>query len=238
MSAIADEYAVERDHRAAERDRRADERDRRADARDGVIDLRDRPSTNAMRRSNARDRRAAASDRAEAVLDREAAANERDDAVEERQILLHDQLTGVLQRSAGLIALEAVASRTQRTDGSFVVAFIDVDGLKRVNDQHGHAAGDTVLRTVGETLRSEMRRRDLALRYGGDEFVCVLPDVELSAIEARFEHISKALAAAPHPVSVSVGLAASRPGESTDAVMARADAALYAGRAARRDAAG
>lgn len=253
MSAIAGDYAVERDHRADERDRRADERDRRADERDDeaeagdrhtlhvVLDLRDRRLTDTLRRQGADERRqaasdraVAASDRAEAGLDRQAAAHERDDAEEERELSERDELTGVLQRGAGLVALEEEAIRSDRAGEPFVVAFIDVDGLKQVNDQRGHAAGDALLRTLGSTLRGASGAREINVRYGGDEFVCILPGVDLPTAAAHFALVQESLATAAEPVSVSVGLAASRPGESTDAVLARADAALYADRGERR----
>jgi diguanylate cyclase (GGDEF)-like protein len=253
MSAIADDYAIERDQRADERDRRADERDRRADERDDeadagdrrildvVLDLRDRRLTGTLRRQGANERRqaasdraVAASDRAEAGLDRQAAAHERDDAVEDAAIAERDELTGVLQRDAGLVALEEEATRSDRLGEPFVVAFIDVDGLKQVNDEQGHASGDALLRTLGATLRRAMESRDLIVRYGGDEFVCILPGADLPSAAAHFDAVQQSLASAVEPVSISVGLAASRPGESTTDLMARADAALYADRGDRR----
>src|SRR5437764_10152754 len=241
-----DREADERDREADARDREADERDREADTAerqvpDGIIDLRDRRALTQLRHQAAAERQQAALDRAAAAVnrihasaDRKVAEHERGDANEEREILQRDELTGVLQRGAGLIALEREVARSARSGDTFVVAFIDVDGLKRINDELGHGSGDEVLRTLGETLRTGMRSYDLALRYGGDEFVCILPGFGVVEAEARFGAIQAKLAQGPVPVSVTFGIAEWRPGEDTDALLARADAALYEVRRALR----
>src|SRR6478672_1461004 len=146
-----DRLADERDREADERDRLADERDREAEAAErevptGIIDLRERRALTLLRHQ-------AAAERQQAALDRLVASQERGDAHEEREILQRDELTGVLQRGAGLIALEREAARSARSGDTFVVAFIDVDGLKQINDDRGHGSGDEVLRVLGETLR-------------------------------------------------------------------------------------
>ena len=238
--------ADERDQLADERDREADERHRQADQRDrddeaaervlssDVIDLRERRRVTlvrhaaaAERQQAALDRAAAAADREQARLDRAVAASERDDSIEEREILVKDELTGVLQRGAGLVELQREIARSNRSGDSFVVAFLDVDGLKHINDGQGHGAGDEVLRTVGEKLTTGMRSYDLALRYGGDEFVCILPGFGVAEANARFDVLRAELASGSPPVSVTFGLAAWHPGEESDSLIARADAALY-----------
>jgi diguanylate cyclase (GGDEF)-like protein len=253
MAATEDASKDRRDRRADERDRQADARDRQAEGRrrraderdhdaeaaertvaDGVIDLRERRSLRREeaeeREWSAQDRAVAADDRKEAALDREMSAHARGDADEEREILQRDELTGVLQRGVGIMALEREVARSGRSGEPLVVAFIDVDGLKRINDEQGHASGDAVLRTLGDALRNNMRLYDIALRYGGDEVVCVLPGLAIEEAATRFDALQAELATGSVPVSVTVGLAEWRPGETSDAVLARADAAMYGSR--------
>ena len=95
-----------------------------------------------------------------------------------------DELTGVLRRAAGLAALERELQRARRFESDqVVVAFIDVNGLKQVNDQLGHAAGDRLIRRVAESLRRRLRAYDLVVRWGGDEFLCIFPVT--SVVEAQ-----------------------------------------------------
>jgi diguanylate cyclase (GGDEF)-like protein len=243
-----DRRADERDRRADERDRQAEGRRRRADERDHdaevdersivrVIDLGERQDLRRQeateREWSAHDRIVAADDRREAALDREMSAHARGDADEEREILQRDLLTGVLQRGIGLMALEREIARSARSCEPLVVAFIDVDGLKIVNDDQGHASGDAVLRSVGDALANSMRAYDIALRYGGDEFVCVLTGLAIEQASARFDALQEELATGSVPVSVSVGLAEWQSGETSDTLLARADAAMYGAREPR-----
>ena len=144
-----------------------------------------------------------------------------------------DELTGALRRGAGLAALQREMDRSRRVPGKgLVVIFIDVDGLKAVNDRDGHAAGDERLRETVAALRERLRSYDLVVRYGGDEFLCVLTDS--SAIDAE-----RTAASLRDQVTrrtgggISVGIAELTAGDSVDALVERADAALYAGRRAR-----
>ena len=111
-----------------------------------------------------------------------------------------------------------------------VRAFVDVDGLKRVNDRDGHAAGDHVLRTLAATLRSNLRSFDPIVRYGGDEFVCGLGGIDPEGVERRFGAIDQALQDAVG-VGITVGLASLLP---NDTLISRAGAALLDGKR-RRD---
>ena len=146
-----------------------------------------------------------------------------------------DELTGVLRRRAGVIALEREVNRAHRSlSGALVLAFIDVDGLKTVNDGLGHAAGDDLIRSVAQALRTALRSEDLVFRYGGDEFVCVLPESDLQGAQRRLQEIQQQIAAEHGREVFSVGLAALRDGESAEQLCARADGALYAERRLRR----
>lgn len=108
-----------------------------------------------------------------------------------------------------------------------MLAFVDVDGLKEVNDRQGHAVGDALLQAVTATIRSRLRTYDPIVRFGGDEFVCALLDTDLGQAEQRFDDIRRELGKTHASDSISVGLAALRPGDSLEELMARGDQALY-----------
>jgi len=121
---------------------------------------------------------------------------------------------------------------------SLVLAFIDVDHLKEVNDAHGHAAGDRLLLEVANTLAENLRPYDLIIRFGGDEFVCAISAVHMADIAKRLERVQAALAEVPESGSVSIGLAEWLPADSPEDLIARADAALYRERQQQRTAGG
>jgi diguanylate cyclase (GGDEF)-like protein len=108
-----------------------------------------------------------------------------------------------------------------------VLGFFDIDQLKAVNDSRGHAAGDRMLLQFVESLRSKLRPIDLVIRFGGDEFVCALPDMTERDVIPRFAEVQAALAAASEHGSVTVGIAELATGESSEQLIGRADAALY-----------
>jgi diguanylate cyclase (GGDEF)-like protein len=107
------------------------------------------------------------------------------------------------------------------------VAFVDVDGLKAINDSRGHGAGDRVLLDVANALRASLRSHDLIIRYGGDEFACVIAGLNSAEATKRLDLVNAALAEAALPASVTVGVAELQPTDSTEGLLARADAALY-----------
>jgi diguanylate cyclase (GGDEF)-like protein len=117
---------------------------------------------------------------------------------------------------------------------SLVLAFLDVDHLKAVNDSRGHASGDRMLLEVANTLKASLRSYDLIVRYGGDEFLCALPGVTVVEAAERFALVNAALSAAAQPASVTIGLADLRSTDSPTDLIARADTALYAERRDRR----
>ena len=144
-----------------------------------------------------------------------------------------DDLTGALRRGAGESELSREIDRSRRTSmEGIVVGFIDVDGLKAVNDAKGHAAGDEILRSVVRAVRERVRSYDILFRYGGDEFVCVLLGATREQAERTFADISSRVIMESGGRTVSVGLADVLDGDTAESVIARADAALLQGRAA------
>jgi diguanylate cyclase (GGDEF)-like protein len=188
----------------------------------------------ALRRDAAADRARAAIDRDEAAQGCVDAANERARLEAELQMAHLDALTGTYRREMGLQALEHELARALRTGGLFVVAFVDVDELKAINDREGHAEGDLALQAVAATLRSRLRSFDPVVRYGGDEFVCA---AGTSLVEAsdRFAMIERELGD-DAKIGISVGLAAFEAGETIEALIARADAAMLSVKRGRREA--
>jgi len=147
-----------------------------------------------------------------------------------RDQLAVDELTGVLRRRAGLVALKREIERARRSgDGCLVLAFLDVDNLKSINDNEGHAAGDAALRKVTGLLKRRLRRQDLIFRYGGDEFVCVLPSAGIEAAQTLMLQIWQLLQEQGAP-TFSVGFADLRDDDDFQTLIARADECLYAGK--------
>lgn len=211
---VLDRDASMRDAAAATRDQRATTRDSTA----APVDPSDRAAVDRM--LAARDRAAAAVDRREAALDRQRAA-------EYLRRAYRDPMTGVLQREAGRDQLSQRIGEARRTDAPLLIAFLDVDQLKALNDEEGHPAGDRLLRELGAALRTGLRSYDLAMRYGGDEFVCALSSSGREDARRRFEQISDSLAATVPGAAFSVGFVELQAGEQVDDVIARADRAMY-----------
>ena len=234
---IRTQTAAERFDSADRRDETARLRDLAAEARDRAADARDRLVEQSEAGPAAQDRAQAAADRARAAADRERATADRDQAAVDRDharaALLHahvDELTGSYRRGVGTLALQHEIDRARRSDGGLVLAFVDVDGLKEVNDREGHAAGDQLLIDVVETIRARLRSYDPVVRYGGDEFLCALSDVDLDSARERFAGIQLALSEMRDGCSISVGLAELRSDDTLEDLTARGDAALYEAR--------
>lgn len=178
----------------------------------------------------AAERLVAARDRAEAALDRQKAALDRRRAAEYLARAYRDGLTGALQRDAGRDRLQREFDRTHRTGGTMAIAFLDVVGLKQINDQGGHSAGDAVLRALGSALTECVRSYDLVVRWGGDEFVCALPGSSVADAGRRFESVRNRLAELHPAARFTVGVAAVERGETLEDTIDRADQDLYATR--------
>jgi diguanylate cyclase (GGDEF)-like protein len=158
-----------------------------------------------------------------------------------RDLSQHDELTGLYNRRYAVQRLEDELARSQRNPASATFAMVDLDGFKRVNDEQGHDAGDTVLKAVAAALLSATRRADVVARYGGDEFVILFPGTELEgtlAVGARMLELVREAArqACPAiPVSASMGTTGLRPADDATEVVRRVDEQLYAAKRAGGD---
>ncbi len=153
-----------------------------------------------------------------------------------------DPLTELANRRALDDELACCVARRNRRGGPVSLMFLDVDHFKKLNDRHGHVAGDTVLRNLARVLQATMRQTDLVARFGGEEFAIVLPDTNIdearqaavrvrdAAREATFTYEKTRL-----PVTISVGVAELLAGEDAATLLARADEAVYASKEAGRD---
>jgi len=152
--------------------------------------------------------------------------------IEYRDLAIIDQLTGLFNRAALATRVAELAHRSVGASAPVALLVADIDNFKVINDSHGHAVGDAVLREVAARLRSSLRAFESAYRIGGEEFVILLDDVDWEQAEGVAARVCASIAERPIagvPVTISVGLAASAPGEvfAYEAVFRRADAALY-----------
>jgi diguanylate cyclase len=153
-----------------------------------------------------------------------------------------DELTGSFNRRCIMRMLDDEIARAQRSKTRCSVALIDLDWFKRVNDAYGHPTGDEVLRTFAITVFANIRHIDRFGRYGGEEFLLVLPDTPDGAAARMVDRLRAIVAeldwSAFSPgmrITISAGLATLRPDESPDALLARADSALYSAKARGRN---
>ena len=161
---------------------------------------------------------------------------------EQRQKALIDPLTGLSNRAAWNERLDHEVSQWQQQGDSLLLAMLDLDHFKRINDNYGHLAGDKVLKIIATVLRKRLRGADFIARFGGEEFVLLMPATSPATGASLLEKLRAAIEACPfhfkgEPVTVtlSVGLSAFRPGEHSDSVLKRADQALYRAKHAGRN---
>ena len=254
-SRIRAKTATARDDAATRRDRTATERDVAAHARDELaakldadlerLDLEE--SVGAGSSSNGadalrrvRDRRRAGLGRTRAAMQRDAAAHDRELAAEDRAQAEHDRsvaaselaaegiddLTGAMLRRVGLGAIQREMDRTDRSGEGLVVAYVDVDGLKAVNDTAGHIAGDALLTSVADSIMHDLRSYDVICRFGGDEFLCSVAGQDADGARERFREIGTRLADKTSGATITVGFAERTEDDTLEGLIARADAAL------------
>ncbi|MBD8559687.1 diguanylate cyclase [Pseudomonas fluorescens] len=160
----------------------------------------------------------------------------------QRQKALIDPLTGLPNRAAWSERLDYEVNAWHQRGNSLSLAMLDLDHFKRINDGYGHLAGDKVLKIIANVLSKRLRPTDFIARFGGEEFVLLMPDSTLADALAVGEVLREAIAACPFhfkgepvTITVSMGVAQFQPGERSDLALKRADEALYRAKAAGRN---
>jgi diguanylate cyclase (GGDEF)-like protein len=158
------------------------------------------------------------------------------------RLATRDELTGLLNRSPMQVQLTQEAQRAMRQDAPLCICLMDIDHFKRVNDQHGHAIGDQVLQRFALRCAAALRDIDVLARWGGEEFLLLLPSTSLAAGSDVLARLRSAQRQSDDTgngllpsVSFSAGLAQHLPADDVQATIARADAALYRAKASGRD---
>jgi len=161
---------------------------------------------------------------------------------EQRQKALVDPLTGLPNRAAWSERLDHEVKQWQQHGNTLLLAMLDLDHFKRINDNYGHLAGDKVLKIIASVLRKRLRGTDFIARFGGEEFVLLMPSTVPAAGLKLLESLRASIEACPFhfkgepvTITVSVGMSAFRPGEHSDQVLKRADQALYRAKNAGRN---
>jgi len=162
----------------------------------------------------------------------------------EKEVLL-DSLTGLNNRKAFDIKINDLCEKFDQNMGFFSVAMLDIDYFKKFNDQYGHQVGDQVLRIVGSNLKENLKGKDFPSRYGGEEFIVLLPNTKLDKANIVAEQLRKTISEkglkikktgkSLGTITVSVGVSESRAGDTAISVVERADAALYLAKDSGRD---
>jgi diguanylate cyclase len=161
---------------------------------------------------------------------------------EQRQKALIDPLTDLPNRAAWSERLDHEIHQWQQHGNTLLLAMLDLDHFKRINDNYGHLAGDKVLKIIASVLRKRLRGTDFIARFGGEEFVLLMPDTVPTAGAKLLEKLRASIEACPFhfkgepvTITISMGLTAFKPGEHSDLVLKRADQALYRAKHAGRN---
>lgn len=156
----------------------------------------------------------------------------------EAELIQHastDILTGVYNRRSGIIQLKELHQKAKEDHFPFTLCFVDVNNLKMVNDQYGHAEGDFLIKRTCQVIKEHIEEQDIFFRYGGDEFIVVFPHKPLEEIERLWEEITSVLTSnhplnvKPYPISISYGLFYYEPGQdlSIEDMIHQADEEMY-----------
>ena len=159
-----------------------------------------------------------------------------------RELATRDELTGLINRRAMLDLMALEHRRSLRSGRPLLLAQLDIDHFKPINDQHGHAAGDRALQAFAGTVRASVRDTDVLARWGGEEFVLMLTDTSAEHARELLERIRQAVqaleiahSAGSLQLTVSIGLAQHLPGDTVEHTLERADQALYHAKALGRN---
>ena len=159
-----------------------------------------------------------------------------------RELATRDELTGLINRRAMLDLMALEHRRSLRSGRPLLLAQLDIDHFKPINDQHGHAAGDRALQAFAGTVRASLRDTDVLARWGGEEFVLMLTDSSADQARGLLERIRQAVqaleiahSAGSLQLTVSIGLAQHLPGDTVERTLERADQALYRAKALGRN---
>jgi diguanylate cyclase (GGDEF)-like protein len=159
-----------------------------------------------------------------------------------RELVNVDSLTGVYNRRRLFEVIHEESSRYSRSPGSFSICLLDIDHFKQVNDTYGHQAGDVILKAVAQGVAGDLRTIDCFGRYGGEEFLIVLPQTPLDGARIKAERVLARVASLKFPligdgfqITVSIGVAEYHNDETTDDTLQRADKALYEAKDAGRN---
>jgi len=159
-----------------------------------------------------------------------------------RELSITDQLTGVYNSRYLHRQLQEELSRSSRSAQVFSICMLDLDNFKNVNDQYGHLAGDDVLQFFANIIKENLRKQDRAFRFGGEEFLILLPDTTTQSAYVVAERIRESLVLRQHfldtgvkPVTVSIGITEYKEGDQEATLIGRADDALYRAKAAGKN---
>ncbi|MDZ7790829.1 MAG: sensor domain-containing diguanylate cyclase [Xanthomonadales bacterium] len=149
-----------------------------------------------------------------------------------------DELTGLLNRRELLRQSQSIIAGANRNQRPISVLVLDIDNFKQINDRWGHAVGDKVLEDLGRLLREHGRASDITARFGGDEFVCLLPDTDTDAARVfadRLHQIVRQVDSAGFKLTISIGLATETGDISFEGLFRKADKALYESKSTGRN---